>query len=90
MGVASQWRGVRVSHSIITQEYADGARYPPRLNLMKASVFLASKTVSGHCRHTIKLGASQNWTIFRGHFYAFRDFSLGQGTDVVDIGVDTI
>ena len=25
-------------------------------------------------------GSSQNWTIFRGHFYAFWVFSLGQGT----------
>ena len=24
---------------------------------------------------------SQNWTIIRGHFYAFRVLSLGQGTE---------
>ena len=27
------------------------------------------------------LGGHHNWTIFRGHFYAFRVFSEGQGTE---------
>ena len=26
-------------------------------------------------------GSSQNWTIFRGHFYVFLGLFLGQGTD---------
>ena len=26
-------------------------------------------------------GSSQNWAVFRGHFYAFMVFSYGQGTE---------
>ena len=29
-------------------------------------------------------GSSQNWTIFGGHFYTFKGFSKGQGTDLED------
>ena len=29
----------------------------------------------------IFLGSSQNWAIFRGHFYAFLGFFLSQGTE---------